>query len=111
MGLNKPTESETNMSNNDNSITLDTPIKRSSGDIAALSLRKPNSGELRGTNLTDLLQMDVIALQTILPRITEPTITTQEVALMDPADLMQCGTKVAVFLLPKGAMPTAFQKE
>jgi hypothetical protein len=43
-------------------ITLDTPIKRGETSIASVEVRKPVSGELRGCNLTDLLQMDVVAL-------------------------------------------------
>lgn len=89
---------------NPNEITLDTPIKRGTTEITKLNLRKPNAGELRGTNLTDLLQMDVIALQRVLPRISDPTLTEQDVAAMDPADLMKCGGKVAGFLLPKGTL-------
>lgn len=87
-----------------NSITLDTPIKRGDQEVASISLRKPNAGELRGLNLTDLLQMDVAALQKVLPRITTPSLTEADVAAMDPADLMQCGSKVASFLLPKGTL-------
>lgn len=87
-----------------NSITLDTPIKRGDQTIDSIELRKPNAGELRGLNLTDLLQMDVAALQKVLPRISSPSLTEADVAGMDPADLMQCGSKVAGFLLPKGTL-------
>ncbi|MBN3005593.1 phage tail assembly protein [Chromobacterium alkanivorans] len=92
-------------------ITLDTPIKRGDETITILTLRKPAAGELRGCNLTDLLQMDVAALQRVLPRITTPTLTEQEVGRMDPADLLQLGTEVSGFLLPKGMKPEAFQAE
>lgn len=84
-------------------ITLDYPFKRGEQDITCIELRKPKSGELRGINLTDLLQMDVTALQTVLPRISNPTLTTADVANLDPADLVQLGTEVAGFLLPKSA--------
>jgi hypothetical protein len=86
-------------------ITLDTPIQRGGQVIEQVSLRKPTAGELRGCNLTDLLQMDVNALQAVLPRITQPTLTKVDVAGMDPADLLQLGTEVAGFLLPKAARP------
>ena len=84
-------------------ITLDHPIKRGETEITSVDLRKPSSGELRGLNLTDLLQMDVAALQRVLPRISTPTLTESEVAALDPADLFQLGTMVAGFLLPKAA--------
>jgi hypothetical protein len=92
-------------------ITLDTPIKRGDDTFTSIALRKPAAGELRGCNLTDLLQMDVAALQRVLPRITTPTLTEQEVGRMDPADLLQLGTEVSGFLLPKATKPEAFQPE
>ena len=84
---------------NDNTITLDTPIKRGEHTIDTITLRKPNSGELRGLNLADLLQMDVILLHRVLPRISSPMLTEADVAAMDPKDLLSCGAKVAGFLL------------
>jgi len=79
-------------------VTLDTPIKRGASIIATVTVRKPRAGELRGVALIELAQLDVIALQKVLPRITQPTLTAQEVAEMDPADLLELGTKVALFL-------------
>lgn len=89
------------------SITLDTPIKRNEDEITEITLRKPAAGELRGCSLTDLLQMDVAALQRVLPRISTPTLTEQEVSKMDPADLLKLGTEVTLFLLPKDMKPEA----
>lgn len=84
-------------------IPLDQAIARGEQTIDTITLRKPAAGELRGVALTDLLQLDVAALQKVLPRISMPTITEQDVARMDPADLVQMGTAVAGFLLPKSA--------
>lgn len=84
-----------------NSVTLDDPIIRGNSTITEVRLRKPNSGELRGVTLQSLSELDVIALQKVLPRITSPMITAPEIAQMSPSDLMQFGLKVAVFLLPK----------
>ena len=89
-------------------ITLETPIKRGETEITSIELRKPVAGELRGCNLTDLLQMDVVALTKVLPRITTPAITESDVSKMDPADLMQCATEVAGFLLPTHTKQDAF---
>lgn len=93
------------------SITLDTPIQRGEQTITDVSLRKPSAGELRGLSLTDLLQMDVAALQKVLPRITTPTLTEQDVGRMDPADLVQLGGTVAGFLVPKSARAEASPAE
>lgn len=82
-------------------VELDTPITRKSGDITDITLRKPKAGELRGLNLTDILQMDVNALGKLLPRISQPMLTEAEVQNLDPADLVQLGGEVAGFLVPK----------
>lgn len=82
-------------------ITLDTPIKRGDQSITSVTLRKPSSGELRGLNLTDLLQMDVNSLKKVLPRITSPILTEQDIDSLDPADLVDLGSSVALFLVKK----------
>lgn len=85
-------------------IPLDTPIKRGETEITSISLRRPAAGELRGVNLTDLLQMDVIAVTRVLPRISDPTLTDAEIASLDPADFLALASEVAGFLLPKSAL-------
>lgn len=87
--------------NDQNTVTLDEPIQRGQTFIKEVTLRKPVSGELRGISLHALAELDVIALQKVLPRITAPALTEPEIARMAPSDLMQLGVKVAVFLLPK----------
>lgn len=82
-------------------VVLDSPIKRGATEVSSLTLRKPKAGELRGIALLDLVQLDVGALQKVLPRISSPTLTTHEVANMDPADLLECGGKVVGFLSRK----------
>lgn len=91
----------------DNTVTLDTPIKRGKTTIDTLTLRKPASGELRGVQLVELLNMDVATLIKILPRITSPGITAPEAAGMDPADLLACGSKISGFLLQRSVKTDA----
>lgn len=91
----------------DNTVTLDTPIIRGKTSIDSLTLRKPQSGELRGVHLVDLLNLDVASLLKVLPRITSPGITAPEAAGMDPADLLACGNKVAHFLLQRSVKTDA----
>lgn len=88
-------------SQNTETVQLDTPIQRSAGAVETIVVRKPNAGALRGISLAELLQLNVSALVTVLPRVTEPTLLKQEVEAMDPADLVALGTAVAGFLLPK----------
>ena len=85
----------------DNTVALDTPIRRGTTVIDSITLRKPNSGELRGISLAELLQMKVDALQAVLPRITTPMLHKQDMASLDPADLVNLGTVVVGFLLTK----------
>lgn len=85
----------------DNTVTLDTPIRRGKTSIDSITLRKPNSGELRGVSLAELLNMDVNSLVKVIPRISAPSLTAIEVTSMDPADLFALGTKVSGFLLQK----------
>lgn len=85
----------------DNTVILDTPIRRGTTTIGSITLRKPNSGELRGVSLAELLNMDVNSLVKVMPRISTPTLTAVEVTSMDPADLFALGTKVSGFLLQK----------
>ncbi|MRJ36262.1 phage tail assembly protein [Pseudomonas haemolytica] len=91
----------------DNTVILDTPIRRGTTYIESITLRKPNSGELRGVSLVELLQMDVGSLIKVLPRISSPSITAVEVAGMDPADLLALSSKISGFLLQKSAMTDA----
>lgn len=80
-------------------ITLATPIKRGDTAIEALRLRKPNAGEMRGLSLTDLTNCEVGAVLTLLPRISEPTLTRPECDQLDPVDLMEVAGQVRLFLM------------
>lgn len=84
-------------------ITLEQPIARGESRITEITLRKPAAGELRGLKLVDLLNGDVNATIRLVPRISQPSITEQEVAAMDIADLVLCADAVAVFLQTKQA--------
>ncbi|NWB91616.1 phage tail assembly protein [Pseudomonas agarici] len=85
----------------DNTVALDTPIQRGRTQITQITLRKPTSGELRGVQLAELIQLDVGSLIKILPRLTNPSLTATEAASLDPADLLAIGGKVVGFLLQK----------
>jgi hypothetical protein len=84
--------------NNQAVIELDEPIKRGDTFITSLTVRKPKAGALRGISLIELANLNVSALQIVLPRITEPTLTAHDIANMDPADLLAVGVEVAGFL-------------
>lgn len=82
-------------------VLLDTPIQRGNQTITSVTLRKPTTGDLRGTTLNALANLDVDAMRKVLPRISTPTLTEADVLRLDPADLMQLGGEFADFLLSK----------
>lgn len=97
----KNTEQNYPTSVNHVTVQLDEPIQRGDTVISEIQLRKPKSGELRGVSLVDVANLDVLALQKVLPRITTPTLTAVEVNNLELADLMQLGAEVAYFLATK----------
>lgn len=78
-------------------VKLSTPIKRSTGDVAELTLRKPAAGELRGLKLMDVMNMDMNSLGVLLPRIVQPSITKADVDAMELADVLDLGVAVVGF--------------
>lgn len=82
-------------------VALETPIVRGEQTIAEITLRKPGAGELRGLTLVAVCNLDVEALIKLIPRISSPTLTAQEVAAMDPADLLSIGAEIGDFLSTK----------
>jgi len=89
--MSKPTHSDP--------IVLEKAIQRGEKNtITEITLRKPAAGELRGLKLGDLINGDVNATIRLVPRISQPTLTEQEAAALDPADLLACADVVAGFL-------------
>ena len=86
-------------------IKLSTPIERGETKIEQLTLRKPRAGEMRGLSLQSLLQSDIDQLLTLIPRISEPSITDAEANALEPEDLAEIGGTVFGFFM------TAAQKE
>lgn len=80
-------------------VDLAEPIKRGELTISQLQLRKPKAGELRGLALSDVIGLDISTLLKLLPRITEPALTDDECAGLDPADLTECGGAIRGFFM------------
>ena len=83
-------------------VTLDQPIVRGETSIPTLQIRKPGPGELRGLSLRTLCEADADAMLALLPRITMPPLTDDEVAALDLADFVECCNQVAGFLPQRG---------
>ena len=88
-------------------VTLTRPIQRQAGEIAIITLHRPNSGSLRGVSLRECLELNTDAIVAVVPRISDPQITAQEMAGVDPSDLLQFGAALANFLLPPSLKATA----
>ncbi|WP_374406541.1 phage tail assembly protein [Pelagerythrobacter sp.] len=82
-------------------VTLATPIERGDTKIETLDLRKPRAGELRGLSLQDILTSEVVALLTLIPRITNPPLNADEADNLDPADLAEIGGSIRGFFMTR----------
>lgn len=82
-------------------IVLDTPIKRGETQIDAITLRRPKAGELRGLAISDLARLDVNAILKLLPRISTPSMTPQELEQLPSEELFDLATEAGSFLLKK----------
>ncbi|MGK3272473.1 phage tail assembly protein [Comamonas kerstersii] len=94
-------DNKTPANDNTKTVALDAPFKRGEKMVETITVRRPNVGALRGTSLAQLMMMDTDSIQKVLPRCTEPPLIKSEMEQLDPADLVQLGTAVVHFLLPK----------
>ncbi|RJK13013.1 GpE family phage tail protein [Escherichia coli] len=85
--------------NKENVITLDNPVKRGEQVIEQVTLMKPNAGTLRGVSLAAVANSEVDALIKVLPRMTAPMLTEQEVAALELPDLVALAGKVVGFFV------------
>ncbi|MCX9039102.1 phage tail assembly protein [Citrobacter portucalensis] len=92
-------------SENTATVTLDKPLQRGTQSVTEIVVRKPNSGALRGTRLQALMDLDVDSMMVILPRVTAPAVTRDELLVMEPGDLIMLSVEVVSFLLPKSVKP------
>tara|TARA_R110002167_G_scaffold12963_4_gene54856 strand:- start:6421 stop:6888 length:468 start_codon:yes stop_codon:yes gene_type:complete len=82
-------------------VHLDNALKRPGPEITKVILRKPIGGDLRGTKLVDVYNMDVVAMSLVIPRISEPTIHRPEFMTMDGEDIASLSSEVVNFLLTR----------
>lgn len=82
-------------------VDLDNPLTRGDRQITQVTLRKPMGGDLAGTNLGDLYNMNVVAMSKVIPRISDPVIHAPEFMAMDGEDIASLSGKVVGFLLTR----------
>ncbi|MCT9416984.1 phage tail assembly protein [Acinetobacter baumannii] len=86
---------------NEEVVTLEEPIRMGEQIITQVTIRKPGVKALSGTSLKDIYNHDVDALCRVLPRVTSPALTPQQIVMMDPVDFAQLGGHLVTFLYPK----------
>lgn len=88
---------------NENDVTLLKAIKRGEQEITSVTVIKPTAGTLRGVSLASVANSDVDALIKVLPRMTMPSLTEQEIAALELPDMIAFAGKVVSFLSPNSA--------
>jgi len=87
-------------------IKIDEAIKRGEKSHESINLRQPAAGELRGVRLTDLSNADVDSMIKVIPRISDPALTEDELSKMNPGDFTALAVGTATFLDQKSESPT-----
>lgn len=81
-------------------VALSHPIRRGETLIEKINLRKPKAGDLRGgLNMTDILQCDVGALLTIIPRISNPVLIADEADNLEADDFAEIAGAIRGFFM------------
>ena len=80
-------------------VELEVPIKRGETTISSVTLNKPNVGTLRNLSLQDVLKWEVSAVNTVLTRITMPTLSLNEINEMEVSDYTSLAAELTSFLV------------
>lgn len=92
-------------------IELDADIQIGGERLEKLDIRKPNAQALSGVKLRDLLEGDVNAVLKVLPRVSTPTLTSQQAQQLEPCDIAQVGGALMLFLQPKSQRAEILRKQ
>lgn len=85
---------------NENTVLLESPIQRGELLIEQVTLIKPTAGTLRGVSLAAVANSDVDALVKVLPRMTSPQLLESDVLKLELPDMIALAGKVIGFLSP-----------
>ena len=80
-------------------VKLARPIAREGGEVGEVTIVEPNAGSMRGLKLSNVMQMDVTAMLTLLPRITKPVLEIAELEQMGPRDFSQLCQETVLFFV------------
>lgn len=84
-------------------IELINPIVRGEKEFKEIIVLKPTVPALKGLKLVDVLQVDVDAMQLLLPRITQPMLHKADFTNMEVDDFTELATAAIGFLGKKSA--------
>lgn len=99
------------MSNaNTQPVQLDYGFPRAGEQVKEINLVKPNTGHCRGLSLKDVLSFEVNALTVLLPRITVPAMTAQDVLALELMDTLKIAEAITNFLAPTEPSPAVLTK-
>lgn len=70
----------------DSTVKLSRPVKIDGKQVTQITLREPGTGEMRGLKLTELFQGSVNQLLLLIPRISTPHLTQDQIAAMPVRD-------------------------
>lgn len=92
------TKQPQNNDNEKNTVKLSTPIEIDGINVTKITLKSPTAGECRGTNIMELLQLNVTAVSALLPRISTPALTPIMLSKMPLSDFAKLGMVLIYFL-------------
>ena len=88
-------------------VILENPILRGDQSLRRIEIRKPNVGMLRNLSLQDVLKWDINATNTVLSRVTSPTLNPAELNNMDVSDYTSLAVELTNFLVSAKAKSQA----
>lgn len=92
-------------------VELENPILMGTLEITSIEIRKPNVLALQGVKIADLLQGDVTATCTVLPKISTPTLTKTLINQLEPSDVAQIAGAIVLFLQPKSVRAEVLRQQ
>lgn len=85
------------------------PVEQAGTKITKVKMQKPKAGALRGLSLGAVFQMDVAAMITLLPRVTEPALAPATIEELELEDFRALALEVLGFFSKTPATMTPDQ--
>lgn len=82
-------------------VDLDNELLLGGLKVTRLMLRKPMGGDLRGVKMNDVYNADVVAIATVVSRISEPAVSAQRFMELPGEDIGSIAGEVVNFLLTR----------